>query len=191
MNAYTNDELVSPVSAQALADWLRLDDTSDPLLASMVLSATQCVIDYIQRDLMPRDWQVTYHDWPKSRQGRQLHYGWPGYQDGVELPYAQLISVDTVTVYGELLTADEYTVINELPAKVRFKTITQQSNQPAVVVTYRAGFDSVPQAIKTAITMIAAFMHAHRGACEASQAITLSGAATLLHPYRVRAGIAL
>ena len=193
MIAVTNDELISPVSTQELADWLKMDDNSDPLLAGLLLSATQCVIDWMQRDLLPRDWSVTYNDWPKPRQGVQLKYGWPGYQDSVDLPYTQLVSVDSVTVYGQAFATEDYLILAGNPAQVRFKNFFSQpiTDSPAIVITYRAGFDVIPQSIKTAITMIAAYMHQHAGACDASEAMTKSGAATLLHPYRVRAGLAL
>lgn len=191
MIATTSDALISPVSAQSLADWLKMDDASDPILPSLLLSATDCVINWIQRDLLIREWQVTYHDWPHKRQGRNLHYGWPGYQDGLELPYTQLVSVESVTVYGELLDTEDYEIINGNPAKVRFKKLAQVGDGPAIVVNYKAGFEDVPQAIKKAIVMIAAYMHAHAGSCDASAAMSKSGAAVMLHPYRARAGLAL
>ena len=64
MRAYTNDPLVSPVTNQELADWLYLDDDTDPLLPVMTVTATQAVIDYLQRDLLPRAWILTHEDWP-------------------------------------------------------------------------------------------------------------------------------
>lgn len=193
MIAITTDELISPVSTQELAQWLKMDDNSDPLLAGLLLSATQCAIDWMQRDLLPRDWSVTYNDWPKARQGRQLVYGWPGYQDSVDLPYTQLINVANVTVYGQVFTADDYLVLAGNPAQVRFKNFFSQpiTDSPAIVIAYRAGFDVIPQSIKTAITMIAAYMHQHAGACDATDAMNKSGAASLLHPFRSRAGLAI
>ena len=192
MIAVTQDPLVSPVNSQAVQDWLRLDEP-DPIISGLLLAATQATIDWIQRDLLQRAWTVTYHDWPKPAQSRQLVYGWPNYSDGVELPYAQLVSVDSVTVYGEALDAADYYIVAGLPAKVRFNGFINQGEQelPAIVVNYQAGFDVVPSAILTAITMIAAYMYEHRGGCTAEEAMKMSGASTILHPYRARAGVAL
>jgi len=199
MRAYTNDNLVSPVTTQAFADWLRLDDDSDPLLGGLLIAATQTVIDYLQRDLISRDWVLVYDTLPiKDRQLTVDH--WWYYCSRVELPYSNGGSaVSTVTVFGTVINADDYRVTDELPARLVFKNgfypLFEDTDLPALTIAYTAGFGAteaaVPSAIKTAITMVAAYMYAHRGACEAAQAITFSGAATLLQPWRVRAGILL
>lgn len=195
MIAYTAQATVSPVTNQELADWLKQDDAADPLLPSLLLAATEFVISWLQRDLLTRTWELTYSEWPQPRQGRQLHYGWPAYNDGIELPYTQLVSVDSVVLYGETLTNDDYFIVAGNPARIRFKQPPQVSDTTALVATYKAGYGltaaDVPQAIRTGITMIAAYMHEHAGACDASEAMTKSGAAMLLHPYRVRAGLAI
>jgi hypothetical protein len=114
----------------------------------------------------------------------------------IELPYAQLISVGTVTVHGEAVT--EYRAADTLPATIKFTgwpVMTSTVDEPAIVITYRAGFGElstdVPEAIRSGIVIIAAYIYAHRGACEASEALKMSGAAILLQPWRVRAGVAV
>jgi uncharacterized phiE125 gp8 family phage protein len=197
MRAYTNDPLQSPANEQSLADWLRLDDATDPLLRSCIILATQIAVDYLQRDLLARDWVVSYEQWPEAvtpRHGVSQHYS--KLLNRIEMPYAQLISVDTVTVYGEAVT--EYRAADTLPATIKFTgwpVITSTVDEPAIVITYRAGFGElptdVPEAIRSAIVMIAAYIYTHRGACEALEAIKMSGAAILLQPWRVRAGVSL
>jgi uncharacterized phiE125 gp8 family phage protein len=197
MRAYTNDPLQSPVTNQSLADWLRLDDETDPLLPVCLLAATQIVVDFLQRDLIARDWAVSYEQWPEAvspRHGVSQHYS--KLLNRIEMPYAQLISVDTVEVYGETVT--DYRIADTLPATIKFTgwpVTTSGIDEPAIVIAYRAGFGEtaadVPEPIKSGILMIAAYIYAHRGACEASEAIKMSGAATLLQPWRVRAGVAL
>ena len=194
MIAYTSEAVVSPVSVQELVDWLKLDG-STPTMQGLLVASTEAVINWIQRDLLTRTWELTYSEWPQVRQGRQLVYGWPAYNDGIELPYTQLVSVDSVTLYGEALTSDDYFIVKGNPARIRFKQLPQVSGAPALVVEYKAGFgdlvSEVPQAIRTAIIMIAAYLHEHAGACDVSEAMAKSGAVTLLHPYRIRAGLAL
>lgn len=194
MIAYTTDPVISPVTSQQLADWLKHDDDSDPTLMPLLLATTEHVIEWLQRDLLTRAWELTYSEWPQPRQGRQLHYGWPSYSDGIELPYTQLQGVDSVILFGESLTTDDYKVIAGNPARIRLNKLPHGEGE-ALKVEYRAGYgdapQDVPQAIRTGIIMIAAYLHEHAGACDVSEAMAKSGAATLLHPYRIRAGTAL
>lgn len=196
MRAYTNDPLVSPVTNQELADWLYLDDDTDPLLPVMTVTATQAVVDYMQRDLLPRAWILTHEDWPSvspARRYSDVTFDFTCFKRVIDLPYAGAISVDTVTVYGEETT--EYRLLDSLPSKIKFHyraTVTDE-NEPAIVVNYTAGMGAtpadIPQAIKTAILMIAAYMFEHRGQCDAETAIKDTGAATVLQPFRVAAGL--
>lgn len=196
MRAYTNDPLVSPVDNQALADWLRLDDDTDPLLPVMLTTATQAVIDYLQRDLLPRNWVLVHEEWPTvspTRRYSDITFDFTCFMREIELPYAGAISVDTVTTYGDVTT--EFRVLDSLPSKVKFhyQAKVYADDSPAITVAYTAGMGAaaadIPQAIKTAILMIAAYMYEHRGQCDAETAIKDTGAATVLQPFRVRGGL--
>lgn len=196
MRAYTNDDLISPVTNQELADWLRLDDDTDPLLPVMTVTATQAVVDYLQRDLLPRNWVLVHEDWPTvspTRRYSDVTFDFTCFMREIELPYAGAISVDAVTVYGGVTT--EYRLLDSLPSKIKFhhQATTSSDDNPAITVAYTAGMGAtaadIPQAIKTAITMIAAYMYEHRGQCDAETAIKDTGAATVLQPFRVRAGL--
>lgn len=196
MRVYTNDKLVSPVENQQLANWLRLDDDADPLLPVMTLSATQAVIDYLQRDILPRNWVLVHEDWPtvgSTKRYTDITFDFTCYKREVELPYAGAVSVDTVTVYGEVTT--EYRVLDALPSKIKFhyQTTVFDDDNPAVTVNYTAGMGAtaadIPQAIKTAILMTAAFLYEHRGQCTAEYALKGSGAAASINAFRVRAGL--
>lgn len=196
MRVYTNDELVSPVTNQQLADWLRLDDDTDPLLPVMTVSATQAVIDYLQRDLLPRNWVLVHEDWPvvgSTKRYTDITFDFTCFKREVELPYAGAISVDTVTTYGEVTT--EFRLLDSLPSKIKFihqKTVYDPNN-PAITVNYTAGMGAtaadIPQAIKTAILMTAAFLYEHRGQCTAEDALKDSGAAASIQAFRVAAGL--
>ena len=196
MRAYTNDELTSPVTNQQLADWLRLDDDTDTLLPVMTTSATQAVIDYLQRDLLPRSWVLVYEDWPTvspTRRYSDITFDFTCFMRVIELPYAGAISVDTVTTYGDVTT--EYRLLDALPSKIKFhyQATTSSDDNPAITVAYTAGMGAtaadIPQAIKTAILMTAAFLYEHRGQCTAEDALKDSGAAASINAFRVRAGL--
>ena len=182
------DPLQSPVTAQELADWLALD-SADPLLNPMLLTATDAIIRRLGYDLLARDWKYTLWDWPVigtptspslSRQASDL-------DRVIELPYAKIISLDSVTSYGAAVTG---TVARQddvaLPRGVE-RYAYQINDDPALVFAYRAGFgeaaDDVPDSIKTAIKQIAGFLYEHRGACDAAGAMHKSGAAAMLTPW--------
>lgn len=196
MNIETNEPLVSPVFASELVRYARLD-SDDPMIDTVLLSATSAVFSFLKQDLTTRTWTLTYKDWPiegttstASSISRQNY----AYRQRIELPYANLVSVESVTVNGEIVT--DYQVIKGKPYMVEFDTIgyTQDDND-ALVVTYKAGFgDStadVPQAIRNAIMMTASYIHAHNGACDYTDALNASGAKQLLIPYAAKAGIVI
>ena len=188
MTAQTTDPLQSPVTAQELADWLALDN-ADPLLTPMLLTATDAVIRRLGYDLLARDWTYTLWDWPVvgtptspslSRQASDL-------DRVIDLPYAKIISLDSVTSYGAAVTgavARQDDVA--LPRGVE-RYAYQINDDPALVFEYRAGFgeaaDDVPDSIKTAIKQMAGFLYEHRGACDATDAMHKSGAAVMLTPW--------
>lgn len=188
MRAQTSDPLVSPVTNQELADWLVID-AADPLLQGILLTATSTVITYTGYDLIARDWSAQSWEWPStgtrsvpsiSRQNYRL-------KDVVDVPYAKLIGVDLVEVYG-VPTTDfvqrEDDIAFSSPVPVNF---VDPSPLPALRIEYRAGYGEtaadVPDGIKQAIKMIAAFIYEHRGACDAMDALKRSGAKELLAPF--------
>ena len=184
MTANTNDPLVSPVNNTEAADFIGVDDT-DPLLSGLLLSATDAVIRSIQFDLEPRDWTLTLWDWPILGTRSRPNIGRPSYEfkREIELPYAALLSVISVTAYGEPVT-DFIQRETSIVFKRGLARETYADNEdPAILVEYRAGFDPVPEPIRQAIIMVAAFLFEHRGACDVQEALWRSGAKSLLVPW--------
>ena len=188
MTARTNDPLVSPVTNAEAADYIGVDDT-DPLLPGILLSATDAVIRAIQYDLEPRDWTLTLWDWPIVGTRTRPNLSRPAYEfkREIKLPYAALISVTSVSAYGEAVTdfvqRETSIVFNRGLARETYAN----NEDPAIVVEYRAGFDPVPEPIRQAILMVAAFLFEHRGACDGQQALWRSGAKSLLVPWMKQA----
>lgn len=185
MTARTSDPIVSPVTAQELADWLGAD-ASDPLLTPLLSSATDAAIQFLNYDLEPRTWTLTLWDWPV--------YGakaWPNVGDPVsrlkreiELPYAAIQAVSSVEVYGNVIT-DYVTRENSIVFAQGVPYDRYKENEDsAIVIEYTAGLDPVSDSIKDGIKMLAAFMYEHRGECDVMQGLQRSGAAMLLQPYR-------
>ncbi len=192
MKSYPLDPRLTPVNSDAdLADWLGVD-ISDPLLPTMNAMATSAVVEYLRFELVSRERVVVYQHWPLvgtvspvsiSRQYARV-------LDTVELPYAKVLeSVTSVTTSGELNT--DYQVQDTTPISLRFETIPINSvaGVPAVAVRYIAGYgttDDVPQPVKSAALMAADYYYTNRGGCTAQDALTESGAASILGPYRIK-----
>lgn len=191
----TSDLLVSPVSANDLADFARLE-SDDPVIDTALLSATSIVFSYLKQDLLTRTWTLTHKDWPiegtvtEPSIGRQNY----AYKTRIELPYTNLINVDSVTVNGEAYT--DYQIISGKPYSLEFDKIGYtQDDSDALVVVYSAGFGAnssdVPRAIRNAILMAASYIYNHNGTCDYADALTMSGAIQLLTPYAVNAGFVI
>jgi hypothetical protein len=195
MNIHTNDPLVSPVFASEFIAWARLDD-DDPMIDTCLLSATSAVFAFTKQDMLTRTWTLTYSSWPiyGSAYTPSISPQNYGYTRCVELPYTNLVSVDSVTVNGEENT--DYRITQGKPCLINFNSVgTMSCDNDALSITYKAGYGEstadTPQPIRNAIMMAATYIHAHNGACDYSDALTMSGAKQLIVPYAVKAGIVI
>ena len=179
--------VVSPVTTQELADWLRLDDNTDPLLSPLLTAATSYVIERLQSELLNRDRVVVYQHWPMvGRMYTQLSQPDAMYENEIKLPYATLQSVTAVTIYGGVFT--DYQIQQTTPATLYIDPLeVTDVSDPAIEVQYVAGYGDeaadVPEVIRIGVTMMAAYLYSHRGACDAVTAFGNSGARELLTPY--------
>lgn len=175
MRAKPLTDTVSPVSVQELQSFLDVD--SDATLEDLLSVATDTVISFLNVDLLPRQWKLTVNlrREPLTVDYRRFpvrDWGW------VELPYTNLVSVDSVKVDGE---AVEYLTDEESrPARVYPKLFGDQ-----LVITYTAGASKVPATVKTGIKMLAGYLFEHAGACDVTEALKKSGAEAVLRSYRV------
>lgn len=189
--ATTSEPIASPVTEQELADWLALPDATDPTLTPILKAATSSVIRWLGLDLLARDWTLTHYYWPTHGTmstpslSRQNGY----YKREISLPYANLLSATDVALYGDATT--DYNVLGDtvvLDFNVYRTEVDGTNENPAIVINYSAGFGAtsadIPDDIKTAITMLAAYNYEHRGGCSAGNALTDSGAASMLTSYR-------
>ena len=188
MHTYPLTEVEPVVTNAELADWLGVDAT-DPLLPIFATAATSAAIEYLQSELISRTRKVVYQEWPMvgTNTAPSLSPNNIGSKLYIDLPYSRLISVQSVLLGGVATT--EYKEVDHLPAQLYFDTFaaTYENGDPVLVVDYTAGYgdiNAVPQAIKSAVSMMAAYMYEHRGACDATSALDQSGAAMALGPYR-------
>ncbi len=195
MYTSTNDRLISPVFANELADYARLD-SDDPTIDAMLLSATSIVLAYTKLEMIKRRYTLRFKHWPTVgiSTARNLSPSMMIYKQDIELPFANLIEVVSVKVNGTL--TDDYVVFEGRPDKLHFDSIyINDDDTYALEVIYDAGYGAsgydVPQAVRNAILMVASHLHTKNGVCNYGNAVKDSGAAELLTPYSVRAGISI
>lgn len=179
------------VTAQELSDWLALDNPSDPLLAPMAQAATSALIEWLEMELISRQRELTLEYWPKVGTDTSPSIS-PNdylYQLRTDLPFSHTATtLDSVDSFGvDVLT--DVALMQGKPFKMVFDDIYQtDTDEAAIIATYTTGFgtiDDVPEQLKTAVKMLAAYMYEHRGACDVSDAIKTSGAAMFAQPYKL------
>ena len=178
---FSVDVLTDPAGAVApvfLAERLGVD-ASDPLLPGYILAATEAAGEYMRRAITARQLRVTFNEWPRfGAAGRWVSGSLAQLGAFVELPHTgPIVSVDSVQGGGVAVT--DYELVKGNPARLVLSPVLP------LVVTYTTGWQVVPAAITEGVAMLAAYLYEHRGQCDAGDAITKSGAASLLNPYRV------
>lgn len=184
MTVKTSDPLVSPVTAQELADYAVLD-AADPAIPSVLLIATDAVIQFLGYDLTPRNWVLTLWDWPHTgtKTSPNLYPSVHSLDRVIPLPYAALVSVTSVEAYGvattDYVAREDMIVLNRGIPRDEY----QDNADPALVVEYNAGLSPIPEAVRQAILAMGAYLYEHRGACDVTDALKASGANRMLQPY--------
>lgn len=180
----TTDPLLSPVTAQELADFLSIEyNAADASLYNGFLNAaSDACIRYTNLELLQRTYTFKADRFPERQEG----YGGVGIMYAyrawwINLPVYPVISVTTVEVDGE--TADSPQIdLDSRPARVEPKEMG------AVEIVYEAGHATAaeinPQLL-LGIKMLAAYLYEHRGMCDVNDAIKSSGAATMWDSARV------
>lgn len=186
-----------PVSEAELADLLVLDTYTDPLLRILLQTATQAVIAFTGRALLNQAFTIQWDGFPGfgTPTGgldplRRVRVEW------IELPYPSLVSIQSVKFIDrdgdeEVIDLADIAVdtIYE-PGRFRFRGGTPHlTHDVRLLVQYTAGYgtdpEAVPFGIRHAILQAAGYLYEHRGECDAGSAITKSGAAATLVPYRM------
>ena len=180
MHSKFTESITSPVTAAELQDWLELP-TLESKLSGMLVTATDIAMTYIRQAILPTDVQATITSALDFAHKTQFD-GYPY----VKLPWSALRSVASVTLDGVALANDEYAInTNTVPGRIHFYGAGFVTS---IVVVYEAGLaadtSACPEAIKTAIKQIAAYIYEHRGACDADEALQNSGAMSSLRRFR-------
>lgn len=196
MHIETSDVLVSPVYSSEFANFAKLD-SDDPMINTVLNVATSAVFAFLKQDLLTRTWTLTHSEWPHIGTLTKPSLSRPqaALKRVIELPYTNLVSVDSVLIDGE--TTTNYSIIKGKPYALEFDAFASAciDGVDSLVVTYKAGFgvlnDDVPQPIRHAIMLAANYIYSHALGCNYSDAITMSGAKQILTPYAVKAGVVI
>lgn len=180
--------LLPAIETSELADFIAVP-TSDTTLPIVALMATGMAVEFLQSELRTRRRTLIYPEWPVigtptfPSLSKQNYGG----QFVIDLPYAQLVSVEEVELYGESTT--DYEIRPTKQAAIILPPNILTGPEPAIKVVYDAGFGAavadVPRPIQLGILMLAAFLYEHRGSCDADQALKRSGAYQQLYPHKI------
>jgi hypothetical protein len=183
VQATPQSDTVSPVSVEDFAEYVGAD-AADPLLPGLLIAATDAAIQYMNRDLLTREW-VALVKAPEP-QARQLSpYNLPTLT--FDLPYSgDNTTVESVAYVETLEDVEHIAKTARRPARV---ILTGWDYITDVEITYTTGSASVSPAIQSGIMAIGAFLYEHRGECDATDAVMKSGAANLLRPYRIEVAL--
>jgi len=185
-NTISTGPLVPVISVNDLSYYLRLDDASDPLLQQICTASTQFIINRLKTELISRTRIVNYPNYPTigSSNSHSLSRSRQQLKTEILLPFANLISVQSVNIYGAVVT--DYQIKKTQPATIELEVIELiENDEPAIVINYTAGLgdiDDIPDDLKFAITMFAAYVYDNRG-CSMADAFMLSGADEMTRTY--------
>lgn len=171
-------DLIQPFTAQSFADFIAIDYTTaiKPVLDSFIQTAAEICVQYTNTDLLKRDWVYKLDKNPK------LQAAFTGvcpmyavFDDYVYLPIKPVTAIKTVKLNDETMTNYEFDLGEQ--ARVQIEGIG------SIEITYTAGYDLIPERLLLGIKMLAAYLFERRGACDATDAIKLSGAAGIWQPF--------
>lgn len=201
---------VEPITAAELKLFLEIESSEtrwDDLLDALIVTARQHAEEYLGAALITTVFVASYDRVPMG-----VSPWWDGVRElpvtavqevGREIPVPRwplqsVASVDFIDDDDTATTADAssyYVDTARVPPRVvlRFGQVWPTVNlRPAngVQVTFTAGYgdaaEDVPQQIRQALIMMAAYLFEHRGACDPGDAARRSGALGLLGQYKVR-----
>lgn len=161
----TADPVVSPVSTQDLADYLGVAPT-DPLLAGLLLEATDAIQRFANVELSERAWTWRADRYPERQEAILGLGAMPALAAWwIDLPAWPLVSVDSVTA-------------RDHDVDLAGGRVFVRGPDAPLVIEYTAGYQdgTVPPIFLGAIKQLAAYAYEHRGSCDADDSGRRSGA---------------
>lgn len=167
-------------------------DPADPVLALVAGMATAQAVEFLRSEILGRNRKVIYQNFPTfgTNVPRSLA-GDSAVTSGVlALPYAALLSISEVKIFGEVST--DFSIMATSPSSIFMNNFgASDSELPAAEITYRAGYAEtlagVPSGVQHGVIALAAYLYEHRGSCSGIDALKNSGAFSMLYPHKLQA----
>jgi len=176
------------VDESELIDWLGIESIDFTVFQMVGTIATQRLIDYLQLELVARTRVVTYNSLPVigTAISNALSKQDAAFNCILELPYANLISIDSVLLDGDVVPSTQYSIVRGTTDFIAFNFLPVITSELSITYTagYGASASNVPEQLRQAATITAAYLYEHRGACMGGDVIRDSGAATLAASFR-------
>lgn len=160
-----------------LQTWFAVPAEDQPIINAMIRAAQEQVESYIGRFLTRRDVIFTYNTARALTPNQGLYLNFPP------------LEVTQVEAGGEVVDTNDYWISagERLPGAI-YATNTNYISPGDVpegfTVRAEAGYLTLPESLKQAVLLHAAYMHEHR-LTGAKQALRESGAASLAATYRI------
>lgn len=145
----------TPLGAPDVADHLRLTDYDQFYLDGLIEAATGYVEGFLEKALLPQTWELTLPEFPD------------GFINVPVLPLRSVESIKYIDPDGVEQTLDPTRYETDTGSGriipiygKRWPSTRNQLN--AVTARYEAGFDEVPEQIKTAILLVVGFLYENR-----------------------------
>jgi len=159
----TTDATTEPITATELKAHLRIDHTDeDTMISSMITAARQIAEEYCQRTFITSTWKLYLNSFNQNT-------------DTIELPMGQVLSVVGIDYAVSAAHDTEWDSANYYTGlETDIGLIVAKDGWPdnedeipnGIEIEYTAGYgalaSNVPQAIKSAILIIAADLYEHR-----------------------------
>lgn len=195
----------TPITVRQAQDWLGLAaGTDDNLLRRLILGMTDIAEKHTKRALITQSWTMSLDEWPggvvdwwDAWHAVTLETSGDNY---LELPYAPLQSVTSVTTYdvddaSTSITVGDYFIVdtNAEPGRMVLRSTQSWPVDTRIAVraeiVYVSGYGDddadVPYGVKQGILNMVAWQYEHRGDCDAGSVLAKSGALSALAPYRI------
>lgn len=169
---------IEPVGAEEVKRWCRIDDdTDDDLVSGLIVAARAMIEEFTSRALITQTLVWTMSEAPTvGFVPVASSIGWPTDSANrlIDLPRGPAQSVSSVssiatdgTPKALVVTTDYVLDVASDPGRLQFLTLPVISSLSNLGIEYVAGYgdtaDKVPQALRTAIMMLAAFFYENRG----------------------------
>ncbi|MCK5602297.1 head-tail connector protein [Candidatus Pacearchaeota archaeon] len=196
-----NTELI--VSLEDMKAYLKVDSSADDaLITSMIITSQQLIERYIRRELLNKTFTMFLDFFPYYKAyGSTIEGNFNNYT--IQVKRSKLNTLNSIQYFTDnvLTTLDaslyDFTVDNDysriylLDRSALWPTTDErkQSVQIEFIAGYGDAASDVPEALKTAIKIIVAYMYENRGDCVVSNIrsdlIMLSGASIILDFYKI------